>query len=71
LKSYKKEESPGNADYHLRYVAKVKLLDETPDPDGKALHRVMVSTKDAPKKLGWGKRGEVLIRLASSKNFVT
>lgn len=50
--------------YHLRYVAKVKLMNETPDPDGKALGRKVVSLGEVSNVLGWGKRGDVLIKLA-------
>ena len=61
---------PGKTRYQLRYWAKVKLLDEpVHDPDGKALAREIVGLDEAAEKLGWGERGQLLIRLAEN-NFI-
>jgi len=63
FKTYKVEE-PETTWYQLRYWAKVNCLDETPDPDGKALHRVIVPYSEASYKLGWGERGKLLFEIA-------
>ena len=63
FRTYKKEE-PNSAWYQLRYWAQVNCLEETPDPDGKAMHRVIVPYGRASEELGWGKRGKYLVELA-------
>lgn len=59
LKTYKKE-VPGTVWYQLRYWAKVNCLEETPDPDGSSLHRVIVQYEEAAEKLGWKDAGTFL-----------
>ncbi len=66
IKVYKKDR-PEKFDFQLRYWAKVKLLEETPDPDNKAIGRVLTPINKAVEKLNWGKRGELLIELAKNK----
>ncbi|MBN2101209.1 NUDIX domain-containing protein [Candidatus Dojkabacteria bacterium] len=66
-KTYKKD-SPEKVSYNLRFWAKVELLDsKVKDPDNKALRRVVVPFCEAPEKLAWGKKGEVLLRLATAR----
>ena len=66
IKSYPKEQ-PEKFIFQLRYWAKVKLLDETPDPDNKAIERVLTPIVKVSEKLGWGKMGVILIDLAKKK----
>ena len=51
--------------YFLRVAARVELIDKKiQDPDGKAVGRKIIDIKSAPEKLDWGKKGEILIKLA-------
>ena len=51
--------------YQLRYWADVALRDEVVnDPDGKAKDRVVVPLDHVAEVLGWGDKGEALIKLA-------
>jgi len=59
-----RKNEPGRVWYQLRYWAKVNCLEETPDPDGKTLHRVIVPYDKASDELGWGERGKYLFELA-------
>ena len=60
------KETPKDIEYHLRYWARVALLDETPDPDGKVVGRVIVSVDEVAQKINWGKRGRILVELAKN-----
>lgn len=56
---------PGIVKYQLRYWATVRVLDEpVNDPAGKALSREVVTLDEAVKKLGWGEKAAIQIRLA-------
>ena len=65
VKSYKKND-PKNPTYNLRYWAIVDANKDgfVTDPAGKALERIIVDVKDAPKILNWGKTGEILVKEA-------
>lgn len=65
VKSYKKT-SPEKVTYNLRYWAIVNIDREEiiNDPAGKALERIIVDAKNAPKILNWGKAGEILVKEA-------
>jgi len=58
--------------YLGRAVAKVKLLDKPiKDPCGKSIGRIIVDVENTGKELGWGERGELLIKLAHEKYVET
>jgi len=58
----------GKVVYQLRYVAKVRPLDQpVQDPDGKAMERRVVGIDEANEILGWGERGQILLDLAKRK----
>jgi ADP-ribose pyrophosphatase YjhB (NUDIX family) len=58
-------DDPKKVHYHIRYLARVKLLDALPsDPDGNSLERVICSKNEAFRKLGYGEKGLILLKLA-------
>jgi ADP-ribose pyrophosphatase YjhB (NUDIX family) len=61
-------EKPQNNAYFLRAVVKCELIDlPIEDPCKKSTGRVVVNISNAPEVLGWGKRGELLIKMAREK----
>ena len=64
-----KESSPEKISYNLRFWAGVKPLNNpVSDPDGKAVRRVIIPVSDVARKLDWGRRGRILMKLAV-KNY--
>ncbi|MBD3329484.1 hypothetical protein GF357_03255 [Candidatus Dojkabacteria bacterium] len=59
---------PGLYEYFLRTAAHVKLLDKSvKDPCGKSIGRAIVPYCIAAHKLGWGKKGRLLLKYARKK----
>jgi len=59
-----KLDDPNFVEHQPRFWATVSLSEETSDPDGKVVGRVLVSEDEAVEKLNWGERGRLFIELA-------
>ncbi|MCB9790280.1 hypothetical protein H6762_04865 [Candidatus Nomurabacteria bacterium] len=58
-------DKPNQYDYFLRTVARVKLINKPiNDPCGKSIGRVIVPYINATERLGWKRKGELLLEYA-------